>query len=340
MSKIVTNIINLVSNVSQITNRSLNYYSNSLKASNLAGLPKDTVQIDKIKILKEQLKNVLSSKYCSSPNIEDLIPKNIDNKEAVLKQLFEESKFFSRVSTCEAIYGKNFEFAKMMYDLAKDTSKSIKEGKPFNEVLDKIASGYSRETTINTDMVKRIGKSGVYRGSFTKPPKIIDGWGRVDAYYTGYGSYGVKDGYSAYTPRFNNVGKRISPYDNFTLTKILQSDDMLQHPYHEEVAQNMEIVKERYNVFNALVDTYKKQGSLTIEQKKQADDIISEIYYLMANTCPFQRGSNGISDVLMRSQYSALGINQPHIKAGVGLDLEAFCMNLDEYKIKWNSFFE
>ena len=30
----------------------------------------------------------------------------------------------------------------------------------------------------------------------------------------------------------------------------------------------------------------------------------------------------------------------PHIKKGVGLDLEAFCMNLDEYKLKWNSFFE
>ena len=60
----------------------------------------------------------------------------------------------------------------------------------------------------------------------------------------------------------------------------------------------------------------------------------------MANTCPFERGSNGISDVLMRSQYAAIGINKPHIKQGVGLDLEAFCMNLDEYKIKWNSFFE
>lgn len=42
----------------------------------------------------------------------------------------------------------------------------------------------------------------------------------------------------------------------------------------------------------------------------------------------------------MRSQYSALGINKPHVKNGVGLDLEAFCMNLDEYKTKWNSFFE
>ena len=56
--------------------------------------------------------------------------------------------------------------------------------------------------------------------------------------------------------------------------------------------------------------------------------------------CPFYRGSSGISDILMRSQYAALGISKPHIKQGVGLDLEAFCMNLNEYKIKWNNFFE
>ena len=65
-----------------------------------------------------------------------------------------------------------------------------------------------------------------------------------------------------------------------------------------------------------MVKAYNKTGKLTIEQRAQADDIISEIYYLMANTCPFKRGSNGISDVLMRSQYSALGINMPHVKNG------------------------
>lgn len=342
MIRIGMNSVNITSNIVKKCNKVLNYFSNSLKTSNIANLTKDTVSIDKTKILKEKLKNVLSSEYCQSPNIEDLIPKNISNTESekLLKQLFEESKFFSRVSTCETLYGKNFKFAKMMSNLSNEASKSITEGKSFSEVLEQIANGYSKETTINTTMTKRIGKSGVYRGSFTKPPRIIDGWGRVDSYITGYGDYGVKDGYSAYTPRFNNMGKRKSPYPKFKLTKIQKCDSVLQHPYHEEVAQNMEIIKDKYNVYQGLVDTYKKQGNLNIEQKKQADNIISEIYYLMANTCPFERGSNGISDVLMRSQYSALGMNKPHVKSGVGLDLEAFCMGLNDYKAKWNSFFE
>ena len=71
-----------------------------------------------------------------------------------------------------------------------------------------------------------------------------------------------------------------------------------------------------------------------------ANEKIAEIYFLMANSMPYERGSNGISDILMRSIYKSLGIEQPAIKQGVSLDLEAFCMDLDEYKKKWNSFFE
>jgi hypothetical protein len=88
----------------------------------------------------------------------------------------------------------------------------------------------------------------------------------------------------------------------------------MSHPNSEDVAKNMEIISERYKVFQNLVSEYKSTGKLNAKQRKQADEIISEIYYLMANTCPFKRGSNGISDVLMRSQYAALGINKPHIK--------------------------
>ena len=60
----------------------------------------------------------------------------------------------------------------------------------------------------------------------------------------------------------------------------------------------------------------------------------------MANVMPYSRGSNGISDILMRSIYKSLGINQPALKHGVSLDLEAFCMDLNQYKKKWSSFFE
>lgn len=308
----------------------------------------DVVQINKIKVAKDKLTAVLQSDYCAMPDFMERIPKNASEEETVrlLLQLFEESKFFSRVSTCEEMYGKNFEFAKMMSELCKKSTQAIHDGKSFEEVLIQIAEGYSKETTINTKYLTRISESGRPRWKNIKPPEYIMDDIRCDTYGTLYGIEGEALHYKEYFERLNkNLHNRLSPYKNFTLTRGATSKDFcypetMVHPYPENIQKNIEIISERYRIYQKLLNEYKTNGCLTLEQKKQSDNIISEIYYLIANTCPFQRGSNGITDVLMRSQYSALGINKPHIKKGIGLDLEAFCMNLDEYKLKWNDFFE
>ena len=315
-----------------------------LKIKPLTGA-KDLAEINpaqKIKSLQARLEGVLRSPHCKMPNYMKLIPENANEEEIIanLQKMFQESKFFSRVSTCEMAYGKNFEFARMMSELSEKTTESISKGKSLKDVLKQIAKGYSKDTTINKELTNRIGKSGIYRGSHTKPIKYIKDVGRVDDYVTGYGTAGVEDGYSAYIKRLKSSLGRTSPYKDFTLTNIQPLDCVMHHPFHEEVAKNMDIISERYKIFQDLVKAYNKTGKLTIEQRAQADDIISEIYYLMANTCPFKRGSNGISDVLMRSQYSALGINMPHVKNGVGLDLEAFCFELKDYQRNWRAFFE
>ncbi len=306
-------------------------------------LEKDVVQIDKVKGIKDKLTSVLSSEYCEMPDFMARIPKGASEEEKLklLSKMFEDSKFFSRVSTCEEMYGKNFEFAEMMSKLSKETSQTISEGKPFEDVLEKISNGY----------YKRKPGSGVYRESNLPPDTIETIYGtfaRLDMMSTRYGD-SCWGAYKEYIERLDcQLGNRILPYKNFTITRNPTTEErgwglikqVMVHPYPEEVLKNMEIISKRYKVYHKLVNEYKLSGNLSLEQKKQADDIISEIYYLMANTCPFKRGSNGISDVLMRSQYSAIGMNKPHVKKGVGLDLEAFCMNLDEYKLKWNSFFE
>jgi len=303
-------------------------------------LEKDVVQIDKIKVIKDKLTKVLSSEYCEMPDFMARIQKDAKEEEKlkILSKMFEDSKFFSRVSTCEEMYGKNFEFAEMMSKLSKETSQTITKGKPLEDVLKQISNGYYKT---------RPG-SGVYRGS-NNPPNTIGTFGRLDSWTTRYGDdcWGA---YKEYIERLDKqLGNRITPYKKFTLTRNPSSpaesgwgafNQLMVHPYPDEVAKNMEIISKRYKVYQKLVNEYKLSGNLSLEQKKQADDIISELYYLMANTTPFERGSNGISDVLMRSQYSALGMSKPHVRKGIGLDLEAFCMNLDEYKLKWNSFFD
>ena len=54
---------------------------------------------------------------------------------------------------------------------------------------------------------------------------------------------------------------------------------------------------------------------------------------------PYTRGSAGIADCLTRSLYKALGEDVPIFKKGIGLDLEAFARNLDDYQANWDSFF-
>ena len=306
-------------------------------------LEKDVVQIDKVKGIKDKLTSVLSSEYCEIPNFIAQIPKGASKEEKlkILSKMFEDSKFFSRVSTCEEMYGKNFEFAEMMSKLSKETSQTITEGKPLEDVLKQISSGY----------YKTKPGSGVYRGNNNLPDTIETIYGtfaRMDGCTTRYGD-SCWGAYEEYVQRLDKyLANKVTPYKRFTLTRNPTTEErgwglfnqVMVHPYPEEVVKNMEIISERYKVYQKLVNEYKLSGNLSLKQKKQADNIISEIYYLMANTIPFERGSNGISDVLMRSLYSALGMSKPHVRKGVGLDLEAFCMNLDEYKIKWNSFFE
>lgn len=296
----------------------------------------------KIKSLQARLECVLKSPHCEMPDYMKLIPEDASQEEVItyLQKMFQESKFFSRESTCEMLYGKNFEFARMMDELSGKASESISKRKSFKDVLKQIATGYSKETTINENL-DRFG-SGIYRGGEADPPLAMAGLKLRFPYGTRYGD----DLYKDYAERLSkNLRNRTSPYKNFKLTRSALPDEPVYcykmiHPYPEEVVQNMGIISERYKIFQDLVKEYRKTGKLTANQKKQANDIISEIYYLMSNTCPFERGSNGINDILMRSQYSALGINMPHVKKGVGLDLEAFCMDLNEYKMKWNSFFE
>ena len=301
---------------------------------------------DEISRLTEQLENVLHGEsYFPVSNWKEFITQNTNANENIkqLQELFECSKFFSRVPTNERRYGKNFNFAFMAKALCQKAAKSMLDGDSFENVLKLISSGYAKENKINTGIYEnryRISKTGVFRGD-NLPPRY-EGANRCDNFVGGYGknTYGYE--YAAYVKRLNeNLNDRISPYEKFTLTKKVPGDEhILVFPYHEEVPLNMKIIEKRYEIYKSILKEYKRTGILKTEQVTQADKIISEIYFLMANTCPYYRGSNGICDILMRSQYAALGINKPHIKYGVGLDLEAFCMNLEEYKLKWNSFFE
>ena len=81
-------------------------------------------------------------------------------------------------------------------------------------------------------------------------------------------------------------------------------------------------------------------GELKKEKLDEVNSAIAEIRWVMAHATPWKRGSDAISNVLMRAMYKAIGVKTYPSKEGVSFDLEAYCTELEDYKKNFASYFE
>ena len=315
------------------------YYSkhrNNCNVPVFCGIPKTNISsMDRVKSLTLRLESKLKTNNgvnCFISDYKEYIPKNANNEKTIqaLEKLFHASKFFSRIAINEEKFGKNFNFALKMSDLSEIVTDLIKKNTNFESVLEQLEHDYTNET--DKYRIKHFLYKTGYRGESAGIPPDTETVTHMSRY-----TYGED-----YFERFSGFGFRTVPYKGFALTEkgFYGLAVVLRHPTVKQVDKNMQIITDRYKVFQSLVTKYKNTKELNSEQTKEVDDIISEIYYLMANTCPYFQGTNGMCDILMRSMYAVFGIDKPHIKQGISLDLESFCMDLDCYKNNWNSCFE
>ena len=291
----------------------------------------------------KKLQTTLGDEYFAKVKWEDIIPENASPEEVkeILSNLNEVSKFFARTSVNERNYGKNIQWAHQMNQISEAAAERIRSNASFDDVIQNIAQDYRSfdvSTTLdsNVEVSDRRKFSGVYRG--------YNNDGGATTPFDQNGSY------SEYYDRFDKMLddadfkgiKRPKPYEDVELTNFIycQRGKCMYHPRSATVEPAMNHMRERYNELAPLFEKVKNGGTLTDAEKAMANDKIAEIYYLMANVMPWARGSNGISDIFMRSMYKSLGIDQPALKQGVSLDLEAFCVPLEEYKANWKTFFE
>ena len=315
-------------------NQKGNKYYNNYCALAFYGIQKrSNSSDDRIEYLIQQLESKLKTDNgleCDISDYKKFIPQCSDSEQIIiaLEELFNASKFFSRISINEERFGKNFDFALKMNKLSEMITKLIKNGTDFESILKQLESNYINETDRYREK-HYFYKTG-YRGESVGTPPDTETITSCSRY-----TYGED-----YFERFEE--HRYLPYANFTLTEKEHYGlrVVLKHPSPKQVDKNMKIIADRYKIFQALVAMLKNTKELNAEQIKEVDNIISEIYYLMANTCPYFNGTNGMCDILMRSMYAAFGIDKPHIKQGISIDLEAFCMSLNYYKKIWNNFFE
>lgn len=285
------------------------------------------------------LRTTLGDEFYPKVKWEEIIPANASKKEvqAILADINENSKFFARTAGNERKYGKNIKWASEMGNISRSAQVQIKNGENFDDVISSIANdyrAYDEVSTFNSNMGTddRRQYSGLFRGDMG----VQDG--HIGA-TTGIGDY------PTYRNRFYQMENQIRTYQGIELTTFGAYPERgtglyMLHPTNQNVKPAMNLIKKNYDNLQPLVKKVQNGGSLTPSEINFVHEQIAESYYLLGNVMPWARGSNGISDLYMRSLYQSLNIEQPALKHGVSLDLEAFTMSMDEYKAKWNTFFE
>ena len=92
--------------------------------------------------------------------------------------------------------------------------------------------------------------------------------------------------------------------------------------------------------FNLKKNYISKAEKISDKDLPDINSEVAEIRWIMAPSMPWERESNAISNVFMRSLYKSMGIKAYPIKKGISLDLEAFCTPLKKYKQNFGTYFE
>ena len=290
----------------------------------------------------DNFRKTLGDEFYNNVQWEEIILSNASPQQIrrILNELNDEAKFFARTDVNERTYGKNIQWASEINQIAENADVLIRNGATFDEVINNIASdykGYDEATQLASnskfDSTDRRLYSGQYRGN----------WESQRGFDHGASTPFGPDLYGSYYDRFKNLlgVNRQSPYSDVKLTQFghITRGDCMLHPINDVVNPGMRHINERFDELKPFINKVQNGEPLTPRERVIVDDKISEMYYIMANVMPWARGSNGISDIFMRSLYKSLNIDKPALAHGVSLDLEAFCYSLDEYKARWNTFF-
>ncbi len=294
----------------------------------------------------KKLRQTLGDNFFSKIKWEDIIPENANPEQikSILADLNSSSKFFSRITSNEESYGKNIQWAHEMDIISRSAEYLISKGESYETVMNHIATMY-KNYDISKTLDSNINVDARRKHSGRERQYLPDSQFARETGFSYITSFDKESNYKEYYNRFMKLlnKKRTSPYPDVELTQISLVNGYgycMGHPRNSSVEATMKHVKQRYEEMAPLFEKVKRGEALTSQEKSLAHDKIAEIYFLMANAMPYERGSNGIADIFMRSIYKELGIEMPALKHGVSLDLEAFCLDLNEYKKKWRSFFE
>lgn len=244
---------------------------------------------------------------------------------------FCEDDFFVKIEG----YGKNTGWAKEVIRTAENAVHLIKLRNPAETVLINIADGVRKANLFTGDLAKQ-KLTGLLRAQRS-------GWNSSsalsDLLITKY-SNAQNCRYKVYYNRLNEVyfNPLRNPYYNFGLTVVEHKKDVKYLAHAESIYVNNAMDRVGtlyYKIINNFLGK-----PLSKDNMENLHASIAEIRWILAHSTPWERGSDAISNVFMRSIYKALGIKAYPLKPNISLDLEAYCTNLVDYKRKFADYFE
>ena len=249
------------------------------------------------------------------------------------KLIFKKGDFFVRIKG----YGKNPDWAKKVIETADNTVGYIRQICNFEETIRRITNGVIDANKLISSDAEKQTHTGILR------TKRL-GWNHKSCWDSSTGlittySKNPKNRYKSYADRLDYVVNH--PLENpfrIELTRPVHEKDFgkfMEHGNGKYIHTAFSIIDRIYNkLYSAFISNEVKKENL-----KEVNDSIAEIRWILAHTTPWERGSDAISNIFIRSIYKAMGVKTYPLKKGISLDLEAYCTNLDDYKNKFATYF-
>lgn len=232
-------------------------------------------------------------------------------------------------------FGKNIVWAHYIKETADTSVNLIRKDTAFENVLRFITAGVTKANKYTLDMTKK-EHTGILR-TFRKDWRCGSQWHDI---ITEYG-----DKHSRYHSYAERLDHRIfyplkNPYSDINLTKPISGmgeiePNYLLHGSLTSINAALDYVGKLYKNLTKYVKIDVKP-----EHLEDINNNIAEIRWVIAHATPWERGSDSIANVFIRSIYKALGVKATPLKKGISLDLEAYCTNLGKYKKNFPNYFE
>lgn len=223
-------------------------------------------------------------------------------------------------------YGKNSEWADKIISTADLAVSLFRRNTAIENVLKLITKGVRDANGLVLDLFKR-KNTGILR---TKR----DGWkSEKNEAFTSY----VTGRYSGYKDRLNQTC--LHPLEKTPRDVGISEPVWFMEIHHGASSKINSSLNHVFEIGKRIVPRFINE-EVKEENLDEVNSNIAEIRWVLAHSTPWMRGSDAISNVLMRAMYKAIGVKTYPLKKGISLDLEAYCTELSDYKKHFPSYFE